>query len=330
MNVEPIAIDWRPSLPVFAKESFLRAVGDEYGWLGGFSAAGQLRCLLPYTIVRKPLFRMVRFRLETIPSAPGFEAGEEKDFLNGVLRYFRSAGADMIIPGSSNAIFRTYPDGADAAPYGTYVVDLTPPEEEVWKNIDRIMRQNIKSAAKTGVTIRDAGPDEIKDAHALIRETFGRSRLPFMDLRSFSGFVSGLGENGKLLAAEKSGAAQSYCLFGFSEYRAYAIYAGNLPAQAPGANKLLYWEAMRLFKGLGVKTFDFFGTRVDPEKGSKQEAIALLKRRFGSTLERGFIWKCPIHPLKYRLYGLAARLRSGGDIVDAERHKMDVPAAKDD
>ena len=44
IKAEPIKIHWDPSLPVFAKEEFLRAVGDEYGWLGGLDESGTLRC----------------------------------------------------------------------------------------------------------------------------------------------------------------------------------------------------------------------------------------------------------------------------------------------
>ncbi len=325
MRVEPVEINWHPRLPIFAKESFLKAVGDRYGWLGGFSEAGELRCVLPYTIVHKAIFRMVRFRVETIPFAPDFGPAEETDFLNGTLDTFRSVGADMIIPATSNAIFRVYPDGADAVPYGSYVIDLEPPEEDLWKNVDRIMRQNIKSASKAGVSIRDARPDEIPDAYMLIKATFKRSRLPFMELQAFRAYLSGLGENGKVLAADLDGSVQSFCVFAFSDYCAYAIYAGNILGQASGSNKLLYWEAMRMFKSLGVKTYDFFGARVNPAKGSKQEALSLFKKRFGSTLKQGYIWKYPLNPLKYRLYSLAARLRSGGDIVDAEKHKLDRP-----
>ena len=327
MRVEPVKIAWHAGLPVFAKESFLRAVGDAYGWLGGFSGSGELRCVLPYTIVHKSIFRMVRFRVETIPMAAGFDAAEERDFLSGTLDHFRSVGADMIIPATSNAIFRAYPEGADAAPYGSYVIDLGLSEEILWKNVDRITRQNIRSAGKAGVVIRDAAPEEIPAAYALIKATFKRSRLPFMEMRSFRDYLSGLGDNGRILAADLAGRVQSYCVFAHSEYCAYAVYAGNVLGQASGSNKLLYWEAMRLFKGLGARAFDFFGARVDPAKGSKQEALGLFKKRFGSTLKRGYIWKYPLHHLKYRLYGLAARLRSGGDIVDAEKHKLDRPDA---
>ena len=64
------------------------------------------------------------------------------------------------------------------------------------------------------------------------------------------------------------------------------------------------------------------GARINPEKGSKQEGLSWFKKRFGANLKQGYMWKYSLHPLKYRLYCLAARYRSGGDIVDEERHKL--------
>ena len=148
MKATPIEINWHSGLPIFASESFLKAVGDEYGWLGGIDESGKLRCILPYTIIRKAIFRMVRFRVETIPLGEGLDVEEEKSFLNSAIEYFRSIGADMIIPATTNTIFRTYPDGADAAPYGSYVIDLSQPEDILWRNIERITRQNINTASK--------------------------------------------------------------------------------------------------------------------------------------------------------------------------------------
>ena len=59
---------------------------------------------------------MVRFRVETISIEGELDIQEEKDFLSSAIEYFRSIGADMIIPATTNTIFRTYPDGATAAP----------------------------------------------------------------------------------------------------------------------------------------------------------------------------------------------------------------------
>jgi Acetyltransferase (GNAT) domain len=326
MKATPIEINWHPGLPIFASEPFLKAVSDEYGWLGGIDDQGELRCLLPYTIIRKPMFRLVRFRVETVPLKEELSLSDEKSFLNGVIDYFRRAGADMIIPATTNTIFRTYPDGADAAPYGSYVLDLSQPEHVLWQRIDRITRQNINTARKNGVTVRN-GTDDVDSAYALIADTFRRSKLAFMSLDAFRRYVLGLGDNGRVMVADYEGVAQSYVVFAFSDHCAYAVYAGNIPNQQQGANKLLYWEAIRWFKGLGVRRYDFVGARIDPEKGSKHEAINSLKKRFGAKLMQGYMWKYPFNQLKYRVYGFASRLRSGGDIVDAERHKLAATAA---
>ena len=321
MKVEPVEINWHPGLPIFARESFLKAVGDEYGWLGGFSEHGEHRCILPYTVIRKAIFRMVRFRVETIQMGEELDIQEEKAFLNNAIEYFRSIGTDMVIPATTNAIFRTYPEGAYAAPYGSYVVDLGQPEDIVWRNISQKTRQNINTAQRNGVRIR-SGTEHLDTAYILTRNTFRRSKLPFMNYSSFSRYVHGLGENVRILIADYKGIAQSCSLYAFSDYCAYAVYGGNIEGAHQGAMKWLQWEAIRLFHMLGIKRLDFVGTRIDPEKGSKQEALDQFKRRFGAKLIQGYIWKYPIHPLRYRLYCLAARLRSGGDIVDAERHKL--------
>jgi hypothetical protein len=322
MEIARIPIDWRPNLPIFARESFLKAVGDEYGWLGGFNEANKIQCFLPYTVVRKAGMRLVRFRIETIPLGEGFSVDDEKKFLNGVVAYFKSSGASMIIPATTNAIFRTYPDGADAAPYGTYVIDLMQEEDALWRKIERITRQNINTAIKKGVTIKN-GIEDLDAAYALIVETFGRSKISFMSKDSFRRYVGGLGENGAVMIAECQGVPQSYAVFAFSDYCAYAVYAGNIADQQQGANKLLYWEAIRRFRKLGIRRYDFVGARIDPEKGSKQESINAIKRRFGSELIQGYMWKYSFGSIGSLAYSLAARILKGGDIVDAERHKLE-------
>ena len=289
--------------------------------MGGFDDSGQLLCILPFTIIKKLSFKFVRFRVETIPQVENFSIDEEKAFLNSCLDFFRSKKADVIIPATTNSIFRTYPDGAVAAPYGTYIIDLQPAEEVLWHNLASKTKQNINKAIKLGVAIQEA-PAEIKPAYELIQETFKRSRLPFMSFNSFKRYIDGLGQFGLILKAEHQGLSQSYVIFPYSDYRAYAVYGGNAANMIQGANKYLLWEAIKIFKKLGVKDFDFVGVRINPEKGSKQDALSSFKRHFGGQLVQGYIWKYPLNPVKYKLYNLAARLRSGGDIVDAEKHKM--------
>ena len=321
MIAKPIELKWHPGLPIFASEAFLKAVGDEYGWIGGFNNSEKLRCILPYTIIKKAFVRMVRFRVETIPIVKDLEVDDEKSFLNSAIKYFRSVGADIIIPATTNTIFQTYPDGADAAPYGSYIVNLCESEDILWKNINRIQRQNINKARRNGVNIQ-GGIEYLDVSYKIIYDTFKRSKLPFMSYDSFKHFVFGLGEYGKIIIADYQGIAQSCTVYAFSNYCVYAVYGGNISQAHKGTMKLLQWEAIRLFKKLGVQRFDFVGARIDPEKGSKQEAINSFKRRLGGKLRQGYMWKYSLRAIKSIAYTLAVRYLRGGDIVDRERHKL--------
>jgi hypothetical protein len=317
----PVEIRWHEDLPIFASEAFLKSVGDEYGWLGGVDASARIRCVLPYTIIRKPCVRMVRFRVETIPLGTHLDLQEETSFLDSAVSHFRAIGADMIIPAATNAIFRSYPHGAIAAPYGICTVDLRQPEETLWSDVHPKNRQSIRNAMKKGVRIH-VGLEYLEATHALVRDTFKRSGLSFMNITAFERMVSGAGENAKIFAAEYQGNLQ-YCVVNFfSRHSANAVYGGTLPNPLDGATKLLHWDAMRLFRDLGVHRYDFGGARIDPTDGSKQEKLLSYKRRLGARLLKGYIWKYSFRPMKFAAYSLAVRVLRGGDIVDQEHHKL--------
>jgi len=321
LRAKSIPINWHDALPIYAFEPFLRSVSDEYGWIGGIDDSGTVRCILPYTVIRKAGIRMVRFRVETIPLGEDFDVREEKTFLNSVVHYCRAIGADMIIPATTNTVFRTYPDGAIAAPYGSYIISLSQNEEELWSNISHKYRKEIRHAMNKGVTIK-SGMEYLDIAHAIVRNTFKRSGHPFMGFDEFKRMIHGLGEHARVAIAFYQGEPQSGTVYHFSAYSAYAVHGGSIPKPVSGAMKLLQWESIRSFRDLGVKRFDLVGARVNPEKGSKQEGIMLFKQYLGGKPVQGYMWKYPLSSLKYAIYSQAVRLQRGGDIVDLERHKL--------
>src|SRR5205823_3428971 len=101
MRATQVSIDWHSELSIYASELFLKTVGDEYGWIGGTDDSGKLRCVLSFTIIRKPMFRLARFRVETIPLGMPLSLEEEKAFLNSAVEFLRSKRVDMIIPPST-------------------------------------------------------------------------------------------------------------------------------------------------------------------------------------------------------------------------------------
>jgi hypothetical protein len=323
MRVRPVDINWHPGLPIFAKDSFLKSVSDEYGWLGGTDDSGRLRCILPYTIVRKAMVRMVRFRVQTIFMDKAFGVEEEKSFLDSAVEYFRSIGADIIIPATTNTIFRAYPTGAVAAPYGTLIIDLDQPEEIIWGNVHSKHRNVIRNATKKGVQVH-SGAGYAETAYRLVMGTFRRSKLPFMGLDAFMKMIAGLGPYVRVFVADYQGKVQGCAVIPFSNHSAYYVYGGSTPVPLTGAMNLLQWEAIRHFRELGVRHYDFCGVRIDPDKGSKQAGLMMFKERFGPRLVKGYMWKCSLNPLRSSIYSLAVRLFRGGDIVDAERHKLNA------
>lgn len=321
VRVDPVPIEWHDGLSIFASEPFLKSVGSEYGWLGGFDSRDKLRCVLPYTIVASAFLRMVRFRVETIPMNGALGIDEEKAFLNRAMGHFRAIGADLVIPATTSTIFRTFPEGADAAPYGTYVIDLLSTEEAIWNGVKSSHRRQIKTARKNRIEVADCAGD-LGLVYSLVRDTFQRSRMPFMELAPFRRMIEGLGDNVRIMTASHNGVVQAGVVIPYSSFAAYYVYGGTVPEPATGAMHLLHWEAMCALRRKGVERYDFVGVRIAPEPGTKQDGLKTFKERFGGKLVDGYMWKYPFRRLRYELYCKAAQFRKGGDIVDQERHKL--------
>jgi hypothetical protein len=326
VNVRPTAIDWTPDLPIFASEPYLKAAGDAYGWIGGSSPSGTLKCVLPYTVTRKAGLRIVRFRVATIPLGDELDVAEEKAFLDAVIEHFRAAGMDMVVPAPANVIFRTYPQGAITAPYGTYVVDLRRTEEELWAKLHSKHRNVVRNAIKNGVQVL-TGAEHYDTAYELVRDTLTRSKLGFMSRAAFERYVRSLGDHVKVLIAQHEGKALGCAVLPFSQHGAHYVYGGTTLNPLTGAMNLLHWEAMRQFREQAVQRYDFVGARINPEPNSKQAGLVMFKQRFGGELNEGFMWKYSLRPLKFAVYSLAMRYLRGGDVVDQERARLQAPLA---
>lgn len=331
MTVSPLPIEWHPGLPIFASERYLRLLGDEFGWLGGFSSGDpEPVCILPFAIIKAGPFRLARFTVETIALGTGLTDEQERPFLSSAVGYFRSLNVDLIVPATFNSLFRVHPAGANAAPYCNLVVDLTRTEDTLWKAVHSKHRNVIRNAMKQGVVVKQ-GVRHLRQAYELTRASFLRSaRSPWERARvrarlsytHFEELAKALGANVQVFVAEQEGVAQCAAVIPWSEHSAYYMHGGAADRPVTGASNLLQWEMMKAFRGLGVARYNFFGVRASPPKGSKAEGLRMFKERFGGTLTTGYMWKFPLSRTKYALYQLAARIRSGGDVVDQERRRL--------
>ncbi|MGC8893095.1 MAG: lipid II:glycine glycyltransferase FemX [Candidatus Saccharicenans sp.] len=246
---------------------------------------------------------------------------EEKIFLNLVVNFLKELGIDVIIPASTNCLFRTYPDGAKAAPYGSHIIDLTQDENILWKNVHQKHRNVIRNAEKKGVKIIE-GPEYIEQAYDLIKSTFNRSRMKMMSLAAFRRMIINLGEYVKVMLVEYQGQIQGCAIIPFSLYRAYYLYGGTALKPLTGSMNFLQWQSILKFKSMGVRSYDFCGARIAPDEDSKAARLIMYKERFGGKFYGGYIWKYSINPIKSIVYNVGIKLLRNGDIVDAEHKKL--------
>ena len=132
-------------------------------------------------------------------------------------------------------------------------------------------------------------------------------------------FTKCLGNNVKILIAFSEGVPQGCAVIPFSNYSAYYLYGGSIPKPISGATNFLQWEAIKMFRNLGVQRYDFVGVRISSDLAGKQLSLMKYKQRFGGQLAQGYIWKYSLRPLSYSIYSIAVQLLRGGDIVDQER-----------
>ena len=330
LEVSTAEVRWSEELPIFCSDRFLRTISGEYGWIEGRDESGRRRCVLPFCVIHRGGMQLVRFTAQTVSIGSELTLDAEKSFLNAVVEIFRRRKADLILPPTFASLFRTFPDGAIAAPYGTYVVDLSQDESTLWKAVHPKHRNMVRSAERLGLRVRLA-PDSIDMAARLVEGSFERSAHRFIDRMrlkfrfsrdSIVAEVQSLGDNVAVLVAEGDGQIQAAAIVPFSEPCAYYMHGGSAAGARPGAMNLLQWEIMKHFKAIGVHSYNFVGARLEPVPGSKHEGIVNFKKRFGGSLTRGFMWKYVLTPSKVWMYMLASKFRSGGDVVDQEKHKL--------
>ena len=117
---------------------------------------------------------------------------------------------------------------------------------------------------------------------------------------AFKRFAHSLNENVKIFIADYQGVVQGCAVVPFSGHSAYYLYGGSVQESTNRINEpaSMGGDACN-FASLAVNRYDFVGSRINPEKGSKQEGLTMFKQRFGGQLVQGYMWKYSIRTLQY-------------------------------
>ena len=318
MNINIVSDDanFRYLLPIVATKEFLRSKSENFGWFESESF------ILPYIIEKKFIFKRLIFTYSVISKAES--KGNKKSFLNEVVELSKSLDIDFIYQPYAFAVFEEVPDNCVSAPFGTYKIDLTQSEEELFKNLHSKHRNVVRKAQSNNLKVF-GGIEYLQDCYDLISNTMLRQKQPFMNIEQFKNMYSHLGNNISFYIIKNGDILEGSAIIAWNEQEAYYLYAGSSIKTSAGAMNLLVWHIMLDMKNRSVKSFDFVGARIEPKNGSKLEGIQRFKSRFGTTLKVGYLWKIPIRPFKYKLYRfivwLNYKLKNKtyiGDIIDQE------------
>jgi hypothetical protein len=260
---------------------------------------------------------------------------EEKEyvFLNLLVDYFKDNRlVDRILPSPSYCIFKASPTGSIYCPFGTYYLDLSKPAEELWERIHSKHKNVIRNAEKKEVELK-IGKEQLPVFYELYVSTMQRSKLRYGTFQFFSALAEAMPDESLICAVVYyNDVAQGAVLMPYSNYGAYYIYGASAEkVTLTGCNNYLHWELIKLLKQSNVQRYDFVGARLSDVSNTKLSGIQMFKERFGSHLEKGFLWKMDL-TRRCKLYDFLVRFKSRItnnsfqyiDIIDQERNNKYV------
>ena len=305
-------------IPIIVTEPFLKDCSEDYGY---FAEAGWV---LPYYRKKKSIFSYIRFVTGVIKVEKEVQE-DEATFLNHLVAYVKeNKMTDMIIAPHTTAVFHAIPDNSVACEFGSYIIDLSKNEDDLFAGVHTKHRNVIRKAARDGVTISNA--ENYKEAcKNLVNETAERQHINVITEESFNEMKRN--PNVDFWVAIFNGKVVGASILEWSHYSSYYIYGGSAEHTQGGAMDLLHWEAIKKMKERGVLYYDFVGARINPKPGSKQEGIQRFKARFGGELDKGYMWKFSFNPIKSAIYYFYIKLNGllhhsyTKDIIDQENEK---------
>lgn len=180
-----------------------------------------------------------------------------------------------------------------------WITDIRPSEDEILAGMMMTWRQNIRSGARKGATVRvGAGEDDLDAFHRLLVETGARDRFPvyprqvFVDmLRNYSAERAARDGTAEmvLLVVEHGGepiAAGVVAAFGAGSWSLMCGSSGKAEHRKLRPNYLLQWESIRWAKARGAEYYDFRGIPDVLKPGEEMYGVYEFKRGFGGAVYR--------------------------------------------
>lgn len=288
---------------IYANPSFLSSFKDQIdiGYLV------ENKVILPFVIIKNKFLKTLYFPVEILGEN---DLEKQQEFIDKIPVFAKKHFKVTLIRTGNTAVFDCYPQNAKYCAFGSYIIDLSQSEEQLFSALHSKHRNVIRKAQKDGVLIKH-GKEYQKDVINLMKETYARQGLSRSMDDNFLSRINHLGENVSYwISLDAQGVLQGSAIFLWNKNNScYYLHGGSAQHTATGAMNLLIWEAMVYMKREGVRFFDFVGARVNPEPGSKLEGIQRFKERFGSTLKVGYAFELIINKPQYELYKFLLKIK---------------------
>lgn len=282
---------------VFSSEGYLKVCSHSYGWFKSD------RFVLPFYIDRIVFFKRMIFTCSPIVRGlEGSNSEQQREFLDQVVRISKEKRlCDFIGKPQSNAVFDVVPSCSVACRWGTYLRDISLADDDLLKSFHSKHRNVINRAMREGVVVNET--NDLQVVYDCIKETLERQGLPYYPSLDFlRGLKKELTANVLFLAAYAGESLQGVAVIPYDDFFGYYLYGGSISNPVNGSLNLLQFEAMRILRDRGVRSYDFVGARLKVEEGSKYEGIQRFKERFGASIEEGFAFRVVFSTWKWSLF----------------------------
>lgn len=280
---------------------------------------------IPVVILKRYFFRIATFPVEII-SDKKFNLSEEREFLELVLQRLKIEGIDWAMGTEASSIFPIYPNNSLWIPFGSYVVDLTLEEDELWKRVHSKHRNVIRKAKTEGVIIRECHIEDLQDYMYMDEQTWNRSGKKSLGTEFYKLILDNMKDHARCYIAYYNEKPQGGAIIYFGKDRAYYMYGVSLDRPVSGAMNFLQWNIILELKKEGIKEYSFVGCRINEDKKSKYHGIQQFKKRFGGELREGYLFKIIFKNWKYNLFCELIKIKNfsnkaADDIIDQEWNK---------
>ena len=206
--------------------------------------------------------------------------------------------------------------GSSYQPRAEWAIDLTRPEEEILKKMDKKNRYGIRVAEENKVEthIIDKNLRSHFDIfYGLIQETAERDRFREHPKLYYERIFESCEKRGCGFLVEslyKGEPATSDLVVCYGKIATWVFGGSATRARDASPSYLAQWTAMQHAKKIGCASYSFGGVSEPPFVESSWEGVSRFKKRFGGrALLHSPFFDLVLKPLWYRLYMVQKRIR---------------------